>query len=238
MPDVMAVTSFSQAGWETYAETGLKSFCDNFPGDIAVYYEDEAPEFKHRKIIYRPLYEVEGLREVLAWAKESPVLQGRMPGGEYCYNFDLYKFCRKVFAQVHAALTFNGILYWLDADAQLVRKVSKKQLVDMLEGTYTAAPFRKGWNIESGLVCWDTRHEKNEDFMKAYRGLFTGGTILQLQGFHDCWAYQAALKMSGAPWRDLSPGAQRIEDVMLRTPLAGYLHHDKGIRKYVKEDAA
>lgn len=240
LSDILAVTSFSQAGWESYAERGIKSFCKNFPGKIAAYYEDDPPAFNHPKLEWRPLYEVDGLSNVLRWAKENPALKGKLPSGEYCYNYDLYKFCRKVFAQVDAGLGFNGVMYWLDADSYFTRKVPAKLLRNIIEGYYTAAPFRTGFHIESGLVVWDTAHEKNVEFMDAYKLLYTRGDILQLPGFHDCWAYQAAIGVTGVTWKNLSPGGKRMEDVMHLTPLAKYFKHDKGILKYVKagDDAA
>src|SRR3990167_2898851 len=114
MSKPVAVTTFGPTGWDAYAAEGIASFCTYWPGSVVAYYEDNPPNYQHANLEWRPLWECEGLLSVLKWAKQSPALQGIKPDRKYCYNYNLYKFCRKVFAQVDAGLRHNGQLWWLD----------------------------------------------------------------------------------------------------------------------------
>lgn len=233
MTAIKAVTTFGAAGWEAYAKDCLRTVVAHWPGEIVAYYEDEIPQNNFgSRVEWKPLYEVEKLIDVLTWAKQNPVLQGLLPYG-YSYNFDLYKFCRKVFAQFDTALNFQGILYWLDADCEILRPVPENLLIEQLKDTYTGYYGRRRFHIESGIIGWDTRHITNRAFMHAYRDLYISGNILQLKGWHDCWAYMSALRQVNPPNRDWNSEGTK-------TPIGAhwekdYIIHHKGARKYSRE---
>lgn len=235
MIEPVAVTTFGPMGWKPYAEKGIHSFCQHWPGPVIAYYEDTQPDYQHERLEWRRLWECEGLMPVLDWAKKSPALQGRQPNGDYNYNFNLYKFCRKVFAQVDAGLRHCGQLWWLDADVILLKPIPTDVLDAALANVYTCALFREGFHIESGVVGWDTSHAINNAFMNRYRDLFTSGTILQLPGYHDCWAYMEALTYTKAPYKNLSPEAKGHGPVIKMSPFRALLTHDKGERKFGRE---
>ena len=231
----LAVTSFSAKGFSDYARTGLETMAAFWPGKIVVYYEYDKPDFPDNgKIEWRNLMADQGLLKVLEWAQGSPCLRGALPDGRHNYNFDLYKFCRKVFAQADALERHNGVVYWLDADTRLLKPLEPKWLEGLLHGKYTAAMFRKNSHIESGVVAWDTRHKEHGAFISAYRGLYQSGNILHLPGFHDCWAYEEALRHSGGASHNWSPDASGVQETVPQSPLAGYLEHLKGNRKMME----
>lgn len=229
MRDLVAVTTFGPSGWESYAKRGLESMTRFWPGRVIAYYEEEIPADAPDGVEWRPLYETEGLLPVLRWANSNPVLKGQVPKG-YSYNFDLFKFCRKVFAQVDAGLQEKCLLYWLDADTRLLAESEVATWAEPLDSVATAYYGRKNFHIESGLVAWDTAHAATPAFLRYYRDLFTNGNILQLKGWHDCWAYMAALHATKTPARDLNQSGSHapIGDTWFR----GLIAHDKGKRKF------
>ena len=230
--DQLAVTTFSAAGWEAYAREGLESMTRFFPGQIVAYFEEDQPERPWEgRVEWRPLLGCLGLSDVLDWAWANPVLQGIVPNG-YSYQFDLNKFCRKVFAQADAAARFQGWLWWLDADVELRKPIPLGLAPSLLKDDATAAMGRIGFHIESGIVLWNTAHPDSEGFFKRYQELFLTGEILGLPGWHDCWAYQKALKDTGARNKNLTPQARGMTPVVGQSPFSDYLIHHKGMRKY------
>lgn len=232
MPDLIAVTSFGPTGWDAYAKRGIGTFVKHFPGKVIVYIEDEVPANEWGDSVeWRNLFDVPGCLETLNWAQRNPTLCGIAPKG-YTYNYDLNKFCRKVFAQVDAARRFKGLMYWLDADVRLLKDIPAEELEAPLRDVYTCFFGRAGFHVESGVVGWDTRAAINALFMDYYEGLFLNGNILQLPGFHDCWAYMATLSRIRPSHRNLSPYAKRVSAPIGQDYFRGYVAHDKGKRKF------
>ena len=233
----IAVTTFSVRGWEDYGREGMETFIAHFPGKIIAYHEDDQTEFPDGggKVEWRPLLNCEGLDSVLQWCFANPVLQGVRPEGEYSYQFDCYKFCRKVFAQVDAGLRFWGWMWWLDADSRLLKDVPDTLIRDILKTDCTGAMGRLGFHIESGVVVWNTAHPECDKFLRRYRELFLTGEICGLPGWHDCWAYQKALRDTHTSNKNLTPAARGTMPVMELSPFNGYIEHDKGLRKYARQ---
>lgn len=228
----LAVTTFSAQGWEDYARDGLDSMVRYFPGPIVAYFEEDQPEQPWgERVEWRPLLQCLGLSDILDWAWANPVLQGVIPKG-YSYQFDLAKFCRKVFVQADAAARFHGWLWWLDADTRLLKPIPPGLAPSLLKDDCTAAMGRIGFHIESGVVLWNTAHPDSERFFKRYQELFLTGEILGLPGWHDCWAYQKALRDTGARNKNLTPGLRGMQPVIDQSPFKGLLDHNKGMRKY------
>jgi len=160
------------------------------------------------------LFDDEECVEVLRWAEKNPVLQGRVRKG-YSYNFDLYKFCRKVFAYSDACLKEDDLVFWLDADVRLLKPIPIKFLDDLLRGHYCGVLGRKGFHIESGIVGVNAGDEVNEKFMRRYRELYLTGEVLQLKGWHDCWAFMAVmheLKVPAVDWTGGHRGSGAVVD--------------------------
>lgn len=203
-----------------------------FPGQIVAYYEDGQPEHPWPdRVDWRRLMDCPGLRGVLDWAEENAVLRGVTPKG-YSYQFDLWKFCRKVFAQADAAARFQGWLWWFDADTELLKPFPVGLALEILKNDCTGAMGRAGFHIESGVVVWNTAHPDSDGFFKRYVELFRTGEVLGLPGWHDCWAYQKALRDTGTRNKNLTPNARGSAAVIDQSPFKGLLVHRKGARKY------
>lgn len=233
---LVAVTSFSQSGWNEYAKEGVESFCKYWPGKVIAYFEDDPPDYEHEKLIYRNLYEQPDLAKVLAWCKKNPVLQGEMPGGHYNYHFNIYKFVRHVFAISHSALRDERYVFWLDADVRIQKEVPVKFLEDMFkDDVYTVHLGRNKTHTESGFQGFDTSNLVNNRFMMMWKDMYLNGAVLALPyGWHDCWSYDYLLRTVFPKTNNLTPEINGSGPTFSRSPLAEYMIHLKGAWKHAK----
>ncbi len=231
----IAVTSFGPEGFTDYGRVGLETFCKYWPGKIIAYHESDEPDFKHENLEYVDLFADAELMRVLRWANENSVLRGRMPEG-YNYHYDLNKFSRKVFAFSDACLKHGDLVFWLDADTRLLEPVTVEFLASLMAGNYCGVLARKDFHIESGIVGVNSKLPINGRFMRRYRELYTSGQVLQLKGWHDCWAFMCVLNELKPECANWSPGAESGSNALALSPWVGKAVHLKGRKKY--SDAA
>lgn len=228
---MIAVTSFSAKGYEVYGKKFLESAVQYFPGSILVYYE-EKPDFEHDKIIYKPLFDVHGIKAFLEYCDRNPVFHGRV-NGSYDYNYNAYKFSKKVFAQFDALQHYAGKIFWFDADCVLQKQIPVQFLEDVFEGKTLAVLWREGLYTETGFVGFDTHGSCFDYFLKNYIDVYRKGILFSLPGWHDCWALDHAVKESLVPYNNLSPDyPKKGINVMPHSILGEYVIHNKGNRKY------
>ncbi len=233
---ITGVTTFSHKIWEQYAAANIKGWADKWPGKIIAYHEDAIPADLPKSIRRRNLCQQQDAMRALKWAEQMPFLKGEMPNGEYNYNFNFHKFSRKVFAITDAlAQTTGGIVYWLDADLEMVKPIPESFLREQVEGVYTAYLGRKDFpHTETGIVAYDTNHEWNERFPAMYRAMFSQCSVLGLPGFHDCWGYDYLVGNDhGIPARNLTADAPGV-NVFPQSPFGEYMRHHKGPKKELR----
>ena len=235
---MLAITSFSQSGFEKYGRKLLESI-DNWPGDIVVYYEVSPPDFKHPKIEYKNLFFIEEAgvpicANFLQYIRDIPLAHGQTENG-YNYNYDLWKFCRKVFAQWDILRNHTGQAFWLDADCIIKKPVALSQLEELFDEKGLALLGRTGFYTETGVVGFDTRNEKFGEFLQTYIDFLRKGKVFLLPRWHDCEMLDWARDLSGISWNNLSPFFEFKEqisldemDVLPKTKLGEFIKHNKG----------
>ena len=215
-----------------YAREGILTFKKFWPGDIIAYTEN--PQIDDIGIpVFDLLHESTGIAPVLDWAKKNPALQGITPEGWYNYNYDLFKFCRKVFAQAAAAkyalAEGYDFLYWLDGDVRFKKDIPSELPEQLLELAFCGFLGRQGYHLEAGIVGWKVNHPLAEMFWDIYTRMYLDGSILSAKGFHDCWALEASLKQIKAPVRNWTPYFMGVNgQPMMVSPWAEYAFHLKG----------
>ena len=236
---MIAITSFSQKGYETYGKKFLDSAVKHFPGQIIVYYE-EKPDFEHEKVIYKPLYDIFGLNAFLQYCDANPIFHGQTGSG-YSYNYNAYTFAKKAFSQFDALQHYNGKIFWIDADCVIQKDIPK----DFLEGLFNFTVFddqysssivamqRDGLYTETGFVGFDNDKPVMQEFLKIYMNVYRKGILFTLRGWHDCYALDKAIEQSGVSVKNLSPDfPEHGINVMPHTVLGPYIVHNKGNRKH------
>ena len=228
---MIAITSFSQKGYETYGKKFLESAVKHFPGQIIVYYE-EKPDFEHEKVTYKPIYDIFGLNAFLQYCDANPIFHGQTGSG-YSYNYNAYTFAKKAFCQFDALQHYNGKIFWIDADCVIQKDIPKDFLESLFDGASIVAMQREGLYTETGFVGFDNDKPVMDEFLKIYMNVYRKGILFTLRGWHDCYALDKAIELSGVLVTNLSSDFPKHGiDVMPHTVLAPYLVHNKGNRKH------
>lgn len=108
-------------------------------------------------------------------------------GSHYDINFDARQ-ARKAFMEVHAARTYGGKVFWVDADAVSYRHVPEVFLDQCLpDDKFACFLGRDGWYFtESGFIGFNSEHPIAKEFFKNYLHMFITGVIFTQQWWHDC----------------------------------------------------
>lgn len=224
---MIGVTSFSEEGYKRYGKHFLK-FVDNFPGKILLYLE--APiDFEHPNVEKRNFFEIEGVSGFLQNIKNVPICHGSTERG-YNYNFDIWKFCRKMFCQFDA-FKEGGKVIWLDGDLELTNPIPKTTLEGLFAGSHLFFLGREGFYTETGIVGFDTEHEDFEDFKEKYIDTLRKAKVFTFKsGWHDCYCFDHAREGKG---NNLTSWWKRGDTlhILPKTVLSQYMNHRKGDRK-------
>lgn len=235
---MIAVTTFSRTGYETYAKEMLESAVENWPTKLIVYTEYPI-DFRHEKIEERNFFDIPHTQNFYQYLKATPLTHGMTPKG-YNYNYDAWKFTRKVFAQYDVLKDYDGKVFWLDADVRFKKPVPVEFLDGLFEGNPLAFLGRKGFYTETGFIGFDTQRPRFHDFLDKYIGCLRHGIVFTLPRWHDCEVFDWARNQTGIEERNLSPFFEIPEnkrmsleelDVFKRSVLGEYMDHLKGGRK-------
>ena len=227
---MIALTSFSPQGYEVYGKKFLESAVQYWPTDILVYTEVDLP-FSHPKVKERDLMEVEGMESFLHYCDLNPIFSGQTPKG-YDYNYDVKKFCRKSFAQLDALKHTQDKVFWLDADIVFTRPITQEFLSGLFDGKSICCLQRKGFYTETGFIGFDPDGEKFKEFVTDYENVYRRGKIFNLKRWHDCEAFDEAVKTSGVTVNNLSSFFDGDLHVFPKSALGPYMKHNKGNRKF------
>lgn len=229
MKDVLAITSYSARYWNETARHCVPTWLGRWPGPIAAYVEGDADA--PAGIEERPLIGCEGLSNALDRYERIPFLTGQLPRNSgYSYNFDLMRFCKKVYAICDAATRHDGYLFWIDADVEFTAEMPLSECWDLMQGVMVAYAGRDPRAIahsENCFVGFDTTHVEAAPFFAAWRDLYDHGSVLALPGFHDCFTMDTLLGNPRVPKRSYTAGLPGV-DVIPRSRLARFLIHHKG----------
>jgi hypothetical protein len=244
---MIAITTFSATGYQHYAKRMLESVIENWPGKIIVYTESPI-DLKHEKIEERSFFDISGVEAFYQYLKNVPLAHGKTENG-YNYNYDAWKFTRKVFAQYDVLKEHKGKAFWLDADCVVTRVIDEQQLSALVEDFGLTYLGRQGFYTETGLIGFNTESEGFDQFLDKYIGCLRKGTLFTLRRWHDCEAFDWARSFKHckennlSPWFDLSKMPHNASgkaimtseqlDVIARSVLGQYITHHKGPRKMI-----
>jgi predicted O-methyltransferase YrrM len=219
------VTSFSGQGYELYGKEMLEGLLRFWPeGEVYVYSEDFymlEPKFDAIDgVVYRDLLKVEGLALFLEGIEKLPIAHGRLPQG-YNYRYDVWKFCRKMFAQWDAFQDFRGTLVWVDADTYTIQNIPQKWLETWIEGSAMAYLGRKQWHLCASFLMWDCLRRETKVFFDTYIWLLKNNTVLFLPEWHDSFLVQTCIESLRIPANNISglieePGPVNVYDMVFQ----------------------
>jgi hypothetical protein len=223
---MIGVTSFSREGYEKYGHNFLKSI-DHWPGKIIAYLESPI-DFEHPKLEKRDFFSIPDASVFLENIGTDERFKGII-NGQYDYNFDVWKFCRKMFCQFDA-FKEGGKVFWLDGDTEIIKPISEKYLENIFKGQHLVVFGREGFYSETGFVGFDVDHPDFEEFEQRYISSLQNGIFYTLKGWHDCYCLDWARDGKG---HDLTKGWKKGDSlhVIPKSDLGKYLIHRKGKRK-------
>lgn len=235
MPVTRIVSTFNPKDWDAFVRRNVESWLELTPFEVVLYHEGEQPEMEHERLIWR---QWEHIPEALEFVEEAAGFRAaRGMFKTYDYNYDAWKFSRKVFAQADAADEEADLLIWFDADVEVSRPILTQTLENLLGGMPLARYERPGYHSETGIVIWDMRDGRCSELFRHYVGLYKSRQIYKLpQGWHDCWALDCIVRAMALPTANLTKGTGTGPSslhVVPNSELGQYLRHDKGNRKRV-----
>lgn len=235
------VTSFSEAGWESYGRECVRSFREFWPSSVRLicYWEGKCPDEISEGW---NLEFTEPCASFLERHKDNLIVQGKSqsalsPWGPkarndgYSFRHDAYKFARKVFAVAHAAREVEcGKLFWLDADTVTFGAFPERLLNEILPDTVSLAYLsRQPYHSELGFVGYNLDRIECHAFINAYEAAYSEDCFLRFPYWDDCDVFDALVRI-------FEPACALIEHTSRSQPfdnsiLGNYMTHLKGRRK-------
>lgn len=184
------ISSFGEDGYALYGKKFLESYVAHNHLPVTIYYENIKPDFTHELIEYKNLFEIPGCLDLLKIFSSLPVFRGQI-NGKRNYRYDIFRFCRKILAQCHAAEGYQGKLYWMDADVEFTQELKPELLSSFVQGVFMAYLGRDYWHSCASFIAWDTEHPHSQRFWTTYYQLLVTGQIFTLPEWHDSFVLDA-----------------------------------------------
>lgn len=167
------------------------------------------------------------------WAQWRLRHQGRADEGRE-FARTCVRFSHKVEAQIHYLRTSQSrYVVWLDADVLQTAPIPREQWLEWLppEGVACTYLGRSEMYPETGLVIWDREHEMVTRFCEQWQQVYLTDQVWQLEAWHDAWVWNWLCLRHQLPRVSITPTVKRGE-AFAQSPVAPYLRHLKGPRKY------
>lgn len=234
------VTTFAPDGYYDYGKRFVESFERYWPKDVALHLYLEAPLPLAASPRVHALNMLQACPEFVDFKKRHAGdrrAHGEIDGAPEDYRFNAVKFCHKVFALTHAALTLDvNELYWIDADSITFRPVTHAFLDGLRPaGTYTSYLGRRARHSECGFMAFDLRHAMNREFMEFWASIYAQDQVFELPEWHDSYIYDVVRRYCEDKGmivsHDLRTGFADDHHPFVNSPLGHYMDHLIGPRR-------
>lgn len=228
------VTSFSADGYSLYGKTMLETYCEHNDIPISVYIETpEEPDFTHELVTYKDLFKCEGIKDFLGNCK-FPMMHGRLDG-KYNYRYDIFKFCRKSFAQINEASINGDWLFWIDSDVEFTGPMEWPRASSGWEMSSNFMYYlgRPEWHSCASFVGWNLQHAVSGEFWEQYFLLHVTGKVFGLPEWHDSYILDWLRTEGKLPVVDLAAGMDLKGPANVFDEVFKNAHHKKGNLKHV-----
>lgn len=186
------VTSMSERMYQDFGKEMLEGLLNYWPeGEILCYTEDELP-ITDKRIKLVPLGRVPGYSQFSDAVSKIPLFRGESDG-RYNYRFNIAAFCKKIFAQIDAAVNYRGYLFWVDSDVKTFKPIPAVKLEEWMSGNFAIVMKRKNWHLCASFVGWDCAHAFAPIFFEHYFLLHVTGKVFLLPEWHDSFVLEQCL---------------------------------------------
>jgi hypothetical protein len=236
MIDHVAVTSFSEKGWNVYGKRFVESFLKHWDIPLFVYAEGQPRPFASDRLYWFDLNNDPDRRDFLKRNNNLAKVGTRMNP-----NMQSLRFCHKIFALTHPDIDSRWRI-WIDADTETISSVNDDVLSDLCPedsklvylGRTQALWKDQAPYSECGFVAYRTEDPKIQAMMKEMRRIYTSDELYLLgnNNWHDSYVFDYCRKNSGIPKNqqyNLSAGIPGL-NVWEHTILSRFMRHNKGER--------
>lgn len=208
------VTSMSPEIWQQYGQVFLDSFLKFWPSDypLNIYFDGKPPMADTDRVQWFNLYEIPGVNRFLSMVGQFPVFRGLVLNN-YHYNLDLYRFCRKHFALMHASDRdrYHGLLYWVDADVETIAPVPEEWLDTWLQDTCVCVMKRTEYHLCASFVGINCSHPQAQFFWREMNNRYALGYVFPMFQWHDSFVLQELLENGKVSHRDIAAQWAQVE---------------------------
>ena len=228
------VTSFSPLGYYSYGKRFIEQFARFWPKQVKliIYLEAPLPIKTTGQIETRMFSKIcPEIIEFKARHMNNAKANGFVDGKTKNYRYDAVKFCHKVFALTHCALSNpSEKLYWIDADTIFFKPITNAFLNQILpKGYYTSYLGRRDKHSETGFMGFDLQHNSNIEFMEFWKNIYDQDMIFDLPEWHDCFVYDELRKYFEAKFAvksfDIRKDYEDDHHPFINSPLGGFMDH-------------
>lgn len=234
---IRVVTSFDEEGYGLYGKKMLRTLLKHTDVDeVIAYYggdPEKKPTFSNKRLTIKDLYEVPGCSAFLQATNTFPIFQGIL-NGKRDYRLDVFRFSRKMFAQMDAATDFDGLLVWLDADTQFTDRIERCFFEEKVGDSVMAYMGRPNWHLCASFIVWNCAHPSAPFFWQNYADLLMSGKFMLLPEWHDSYLLETLATTPELPTINMAAGLTddqgpvNIFDIVFK----GKAHHYKGNKKH------
>jgi hypothetical protein len=229
------ITTFSQDGYDLYGKRMVETWLAHWPKEytLRTYVEDFDID-RHKRIEQVNLNKV--CPKLLDFKKYSQKLLKKYAGDdkqEKRINKTV-KWCHKVFAIDHALRTCTSdYVIYLDADTYSFNAAPPDLGKKLCENNLLAVHFEKllhGLHFETGLIVFNRRHERLQEFLDLYVEGYTTYKIYDMKKTWDSYWLVHLYEEYELPISNLGNKTNKVfNNPIIKT----FMAHDVGPEKYI-----
>jgi hypothetical protein len=241
------ITTFNQAGLDTYGQRMIDSFEQHWPHDVdlVVCTENCRPRISRSNVrAVDLLTNSPSLRDFVKRHENNDLAHGRA-GPPDVYNprkqfrWDAVRFSYKVFSvALCASMIKDGWMIWLDADTRSHSPVDHAWLSRVCPQDAMISYLGRGerYHSECGWVAYNLNHAVTREFIDRFVGMYQQDEIFNHREWHDSYIWDEVRRsyQDRIRFHNLNPDPDTkglAKHPFINSELGRVMDHFKGSRK-------
>jgi len=150
--------------------------------------------------------------------------------GDVWFRKNMFRWFRKIVALDHATAGYDGVAFWMDCDCYSKAPLPRSVIQRAFAGSGVVHMKADREHSETGLVGYDLGVRGVPELIEAMKAHYLSGSFSSFDRWDDCLTLDLQLARADAPnSRDVASYVGKSGNVLLSTPFAPYLEHEKGL---------
>jgi hypothetical protein len=150
--------------------------------------------------------------------------------GNVWFRRNMIRWFRKIVALDHATAGYDGVAFWMDCDCYSKAPLPRSVIQRAFAGSGVVHMKADREHSETGLVGYDLGVRGVPELIEAMKAHYLSGSFSSFDRWDDCLTLDLQLARADAPnSRDVASYVGKSGNVLLSTPFAPYLEHEKGL---------